>query len=225
MGPWPCDTRPGSGPPLSDDGGVSSSPTVVLLTGPPGTGKSSLAERAAVPLGAPVLGWDWTMAGLTSFESIQSVLRQMTHLDYRQVGWSILWNLATAQLRNGRSVVLDSVASDIEVTRTRELSTAAGVRSVVVATSCSDLVVHRSRVAGRLRRIPGWHELACWHGGRRLPTSILTLTPPRHWRRRRLAVGPARPGLRGSAWLQPDHGSEGRWMRPASVRRKPQASK
>ena len=36
-------------------------PVVVLVTGPPGTGKSTLAEHAAGLLGAPVLGWDWVM--------------------------------------------------------------------------------------------------------------------------------------------------------------------
>ena len=34
-------------------------PHVVLVTGLPGTGKTTLAERVAPPLGAPVLGWDW----------------------------------------------------------------------------------------------------------------------------------------------------------------------
>ena len=49
------------------------------MTGPPGTGKSSLAERAAAELGAPVLGWDWVMASLTGFGGIQGALGQMTH--------------------------------------------------------------------------------------------------------------------------------------------------
>lgn len=151
----------GGGPETSsvgDDGGVPA-PTLVLMTGPPGTGKSTLAAHAADTLGAPVLGWDWAMAGMTSFDTIGTTLRALPHLEHRRVGWSILWNLATAQLRRGCSVVLDGVARDTEVEGTRALAAATEANSFVVATSCSDRVLHRARVEGRTRNIPGWHEL------------------------------------------------------------------
>jgi predicted kinase len=138
---------------------MSAPPTLLLLTGPPATGKSSLAERAATHLGAPVLGWDWAMAALTGFESIQGALRELSFVEHRRVGWSILWNLATAQLRRGCSVVLDGVALDVEITGTREVAQAEGARCLVVVTSCSDEAVHRQRVDGRSRGIPGWYEL------------------------------------------------------------------
>ena len=134
-------------------------PTLVLLTGPPGTGKSVLAERAAEGLGAPVLGWDWTMAALSGFDSVQRCLRDLSHTEYRRLGWSIMWNLATAQLRSGRSVVLDGVAREVEVAGTRDVARAVGARCLVVLTSCSDERVHRRRVEGRSRGIPGWYEL------------------------------------------------------------------
>ena len=142
---------------------MPSPPTLLLLTGPPGTGKSTLADLAAERLSAPVLGWDWVMASITGFASVQSALEDMTHTEHRRVGWSILWNLATAQLRRGRPVVLDGVARELEVTGTRAISSAAGARSLVVATSCSDLAIHRQRVEGRSRGIPGWHELEWEH--------------------------------------------------------------
>lgn len=133
--------------------------TLLLLTGPPGTGKSTLADAAAVELSAPVLGWDWAMASLTSFDPIQETVAGMSHLEHRRLGWSILWNLATAQLRRGSSVVLDGVARDLEVAGTRDLADTAGARCLVVATQCADADLHRGRIEGRERGIPGWHEL------------------------------------------------------------------
>lgn len=83
--------------------------------------------------------------------------------DHRAVGWSIMWNLSIAQLRGGRSVVLDGVARDAEVGRFREIARDFDVPAVVVWTLCSDREVHRSRIEGRDRAIPGWHELDWAH--------------------------------------------------------------
>lgn len=99
------------------------------------------------------------MGALTGFAAIQSVLRQMSHEEHRRVGWSVLWNLATAQLRANRSVVLDGVARDVEVAGTREVARASDAGAVVVVTSCSEVGLHRQRIEGRTRDIPGWHEL------------------------------------------------------------------
>jgi hypothetical protein len=51
--------------------------TLVLVTGPPATGKSTLAERAAAMLAAPVFSWDWAMAALRPFTTIQWAFRVM----------------------------------------------------------------------------------------------------------------------------------------------------
>ena len=147
---------------IRDDVDVSR-PVVVLFTGPPATGKSSLAEHAAHTLSAPVLAWDWAMGALTTFDGVQAAFRQMTRDEYRSVGWSILWNLTIAQVRREASAVLDGVARDREIAATRALAADAGATVLVISTSCSDENVHRARVGGRMRGIPGWHELEWDH--------------------------------------------------------------
>jgi predicted kinase len=86
------------------------------------------------------------------------------------VGWSILNALARAQLRQGRSVVLDGVARSPEIEDCRESARSEAARLVVVATQCSDPAIHRSRIEGRRRRIPNWYELDWNHVERSLAT-------------------------------------------------------
>jgi hypothetical protein len=137
----------------------SGPPVLVLITGPPGTGKSTLAEVAAAWLPAAVFGHDWAMGALTPFNEIQDALQALDHPTYRHVGWSLLWQFARAQLRAGRSAILDGVAREDDIAETRALAAEYGAKCVVVLTSCEDVTLHRSRVEGRQRAIPGWYEL------------------------------------------------------------------
>lgn len=138
---------------------MGSQAMLLLLTGPPGTGKSTLAAKAASEIGAAVLGWDWVMGALASRHEIETALAGLDHSAYRAVGWSVLWNLAEAQLREGRSVVLDGVARQPEVDSSSRVAARSGARLLVAVTTCSDVETHRTRIDGRERRIPGWHEL------------------------------------------------------------------
>jgi predicted kinase len=132
---------------------------LVLVTGLQATGKSTMAEVAAEALGAPVLAHDWAMSGLRPYPELQRALDAMDPAGHRAVGWSILWALARAQLRRGSSVVLDGVARDPEVLRTRLVAAEEGAATFVVMTTCADVELHRSRVEGRSRGIPNWYEL------------------------------------------------------------------
>jgi len=136
---------------------------LVLITGLPGSGKSTMAEVAGRQLGAPVLGHDWAMSGLRPFPEVQAALDAMGLRGHRGVGWSVLWALARSQLRNGSSVVLDGVARQPEVDGTRQVALEEGAECLVVMTSCRDAAVHRSRVQGRQRGIPNWYELDWEH--------------------------------------------------------------
>jgi len=135
----------------------------VLVTGLPGSGKSVVAEEIAVLTGAAVLGHDWAMSGLRPYPELQAVLDRMEPSGHRVAGWSILIALARAQLRGGRPVILDGVARLEEIERCREAAEMEKASLVIVATSCSDPVLHRSRIEERRRLIPNWYELDWEH--------------------------------------------------------------
>jgi 8-oxo-dGTP pyrophosphatase MutT (NUDIX family)/predicted kinase len=143
--------------------GTESGPTVepilVLVTGLQGTGKSTVAALAASTLGAPLIAHDWAMSGLRPFPEVQAALDAMEPPGHGPVGWSLLRALARSHLRRGSSVVVDGVARAPEVEALRSLASEERARFVVVMTVCSDPELHRSRVHGRERGIPGWYEL------------------------------------------------------------------
>ncbi len=160
-------------------GGASSltapaQPLLVVATGLPGTGKSTMAERAAQFLDAPLLAHDWAMSALRPYPALQAAMDSMEPSGHRMVGWSILCSMARAQLRRGSSVVLDGVAGPPEVERCRRTAEAEGGELAVVLTECPDEGVHRSRIEVRRRGIPDWYELDWAH----VQESRARWTPP-----------------------------------------------
>jgi predicted kinase len=135
----------------------------VLVTGVPGTGKSTVADHAGRLLGAAVLAHDWAMSSLRPYPELQETLGSMDPPGHRAVGWSILRSLARSELRRDRSVVLDGVAREPEVASCRELVSTEDAELVLVAAECSDAELHRDRVVGRRRLIPDWYELEWGH--------------------------------------------------------------
>jgi hypothetical protein len=71
----------------------------------------------------------------------------------------VLRALARAELRRGRSVVLDGVAQATEIQRCDRLARDERARLIIVLMECPDPEAHRARVEGRSRRIPDWYEL------------------------------------------------------------------
>jgi predicted kinase len=135
------------------------SPHLVVVTGLPGTGKSTVAEWASDHLGAPVLSHDWAMSGLRPYAGVQDALDQMNPPGHGTVGWSILAALARSQLRRGTSVILDGVARSSDIERCGALARDERATLIVVLTECADPETHRARVEGRQRFIPNWYEL------------------------------------------------------------------
>jgi 2-phosphoglycerate kinase len=167
--------------------GMAREPSLVLVTGLPGTGKSTVAKAIAQRLDTAVLAHDWAMSGLRPFSEVQVVLDDMGLRGHRTVGWSILNALARLQLRSGRSIVLDGVARAPEIDSCRSTAHSEAAWLIVIATYCSDLQLHRSRVEGRQRLIPNWYELDWGHAERSIesweqPDHVdLTLDAASNW--------------------------------------------
>jgi len=136
--------------------GTGTGARLIVFSGVPGTGKSALADATGRELRTPVFAADWLLGSLTPFGGY--------HQDrLLQTGAELLTTLAFRQLTLGQSAILDYPAEDLATrTRWRTLAQAAGAEFRVIVCTCSDPRVHRARLEGRERGIPGWHEGGHW---------------------------------------------------------------
>jgi predicted kinase len=129
---------------------------LIIFTGLPGTGKSSLAEDVGRELRIPVFAKDWLEATLLRCE----LAPKNKDKPLGMAGYELLTTLAERQLLLGQSVILDSVASTGSIRAAwQHLAEQYAAQRLVIECICSDENVHRSRLSGRQRNIPGWHEL------------------------------------------------------------------
>ena len=129
-------------------------PQLVVFSGLPGTGKSTLAEEVARLLGCPLFTKDQLEATLW-----RSGITAEQNSGF--AAYELLTTLVREQVRRGQSAVVDSVATFERIRADwRELAGQHDAAFRVVECVCSDSAVHRQRLAGRQRGIPGWYEVS-----------------------------------------------------------------
>ncbi|WP_421931974.1 AAA family ATPase [Phenylobacterium sp.] len=153
--------------------------TLIVLSGPPASGKSTLARRLAQESGAVWLRID----------SMDQAIRESGVVpgDLKDVSYRAAYAVARDNLRLGRDVVADSV-NDMKLTRDawRAAGLAAGARVLEVEVLCSDPAEHRWRVENRTSEVPGL-VLPDW--------AAVTAAAPHPWDRDHLTVDTAGRGL------------------------------
>ena len=152
-------------------------PHLVVVGGPTGCGKSTMADAIAADLGATVASFDWLMSGLRAFPEVWEAVELPVERQ-RAVGWSLLSRAAEQQLRRGASIVLDLVAREQPRGEWAALAAGYGTSFHVVECVCSDPEVLRARVEGRTRAIPGWYELQ-WSDVERSRANYVPLAEPK----------------------------------------------
>ena len=149
-------------------------PTILVITGLPGTGKSTLAESIAKVVGAPAFSVDWILGAIAPSGVLDGVERPVVRGVYER----LLGSLLARQLMLGQSAVLDCIATDQLIEEWSALARQYRARLVTVECVCSDETVHRSRIEGRTRNIPGWHEID-WNHVEFMKTELQPLHVPR----------------------------------------------
>ncbi len=129
---------------------------LIIFTGLPGVGKSSIAEAVARELSVPVFAKDWLEATL-----IRCQLQPIANgPPFGSAGYQLLTTLAERQLQVGQSVILDSVASTLSIrAEWRTVAQTYQAEWRVIECVCSDEAVQRDRMNVRQRHIRDWHEL------------------------------------------------------------------
>lgn len=129
---------------------------LIIFSGLPGAGKSTLAEAVGKQLSIPVFAKDWLEATLVRCELVSSTRDKLLGF----TGYELLTTLAERVLRLEQSVILDSVAATVSIRSVwKQLAVQEQADWRVIECICSDESIHRDRLSKRERNIPGWYEL------------------------------------------------------------------
>jgi predicted kinase len=128
------------------------SPTLILLSGLPGSGKTALAESLSRTLSIPIF----------SVDPIEAAMWR-AGLDKAETGaaaYEVARALADEHLRLRLAVIVDAI-NPVEAPRAgwRDLAAKHRVSLKIIECVCSDETMHRQRIEARVRSIAGTHEL------------------------------------------------------------------
>ncbi len=126
-------------------------PTLILFTGMPGSGKTTLARMVARALRLPVFSKD----------RVQRVLRDHHLVDENTGdGYYIILDMADEQLDLGVSVILDATFPlDHFRTVASEIAARHSARFCAVYCYCSDDAIWQERMEQRVQYVPGWRPV------------------------------------------------------------------
>jgi predicted kinase len=153
-------------------GSTTTQSRVIIFTGLPGTGKSTLADQVARSAGIPAFAADWLMG------AIKPALAKVDRSEYLAARSGLLGTLITRQLMLGQDAIVDALVSESEVMSWRETAARFPARWFLIECICSDEAIHRERIEGRVRGIPGWHEVG-WDFVERMRAELFPLTVDR----------------------------------------------
>jgi predicted kinase len=125
---------------------------LILTSGLPCTGKSTIAERLTATLSLPVVSVDPIEAAMWR----AGIPREMTG----RAAYDIAGAVARENLQYGISVIVDAV-NPVEAARQqwRSLAQEQGAALLILECVCSDMWLHRQRVERRTRSIAGMAEV------------------------------------------------------------------
>lgn len=133
---------------MNQDPSGARSPTLIVFSGLPGVGKSTIARELAREIDAVYLRID----------SIEQAFRDSGAItgEMNDAGYRVAYALAEDNLRLGRTVVADCV-NPIAITRDawHQVASRTEVRFLEIEVRCSDEAEHRRRVETRIPDSPG----------------------------------------------------------------------
>lgn len=159
---------------------------LIVVSGLPCTGKSSIAEALATKYSIPLFTKDWIEATLRHIalgeEAVDNSVETIS-----EDGYEIMSMLAMRQLKMGQSAILEGVVQkDSLRQRWRKLSIDYDAHWYVIECICSNELLHKERVLNRHRNIPCWHEVT-WE---RVEMFGGIYSP---WKERRLVLDSVKP--------------------------------
>jgi len=131
------------------------SPTLIIFSGLPGVGKTTLAKAAAKEIGAAYLRID----------TVEQTLRDLCDVQVEYEGYQLVHRIASENLKLGLSVVADS-CNPLALTRDdwNQVAKQNGAHCINIEVICGDKEEHRRRVETRCSDVaglmlPNWREV------------------------------------------------------------------